>query len=333
MASATGREWSVAEWPGDFYGGEMPRISLVTPTYQQVATLRETIESVLRQDHRDLEYWVIDAGSRDGSVELMREYESDPRFHWISEPDRGQSDAINKGLARCTGEIFNWINSDDYLEPGALARVAAAFDKNPQAQIVSGLTSEFRDPSREEFNRIRLQLRATPEASIPVGVFCQPSTFWRTQIMRDIGVDTNLHYVMDWDLWVRYLARHGQKNVICLDDLLAHFRHHDAAKTTKGSTHFYDEAKTVFHKLHLTLNAPEEFLLREAEVRPGWQRRDFVLGPEFDRDRYLGCYAERMVRTWRSKDRAQAKVWLGRTWAHKPWITPWRVKMALRLMG
>jgi glycosyltransferase involved in cell wall biosynthesis len=310
----------------------MPRISLVTPTFQQAATLRETIESVLRQDHRDLDYWVIDAGSRDGTLDILREYERDPRFHWISEPDRGQSDAINKGLARCTGEIFNWINSDDFLEPGALARVAAAFEKNPRAEIVSGLTAEFREPAREEFNHIRLQLRATPEASIPVGVFCQPSTFWRTDIVREIGVDTSLHYVMDWDLWVRYLARHGQKNVVCLDDVLAHFRHHAAAKTSTGSAQFYDEARTVFHNLHLTLGAPEEFLEREVEARPDWQRRDFVLGPGFDRDRYLGCYAERMVRTWRSKDRAQARLWLRRTWAHKPWITPWRLKMALRLM-
>jgi len=299
----------------------MPRISLVTPTFRQAATLRETIESVLGQDHRDLDYWVIDAGSQDGTVELLREYESDPRFHWISEPDKGQSDAIGKGLARCTGEIFNWINSDDYLAPGALARVAAEFARNPRAEIVSGLTSEFREPERTEFNRIRLQVRSSAEATMTVGVFCQPSTFWRTAIVREIGVDTALHYVMDWDLWVRYLARHGQKNVVCIADLLAHFRHHAAAKTT-----------AVFQNLHLTLGAPAEFLIPEAEARTGWQRRDFVLGPEFDRERYLGCYAERMVRTWRSKDRALARLWLGRAWRYKPWITPWRVKMALRLM-
>ena len=276
----------------------MARISLVTPTYQQAATLRETIESVLRQDHRDLEYWVLDAGSRDGTVELLRGYEGDSRFHWSSEPDRGQSDAINKGLARCTGEIFNWINSDDYLEPGALALVANAFAKNPRADLVSGTTAEFRDPSRQEFNRIRLQLRGSAEASITVGVFCQPSTFWRTEIVRGLGgVDPGLHYVMDWDLWVRYLARHGQKNVVLIDDLLAHYRHHAAAKTATGSAQFYDEAKTVFHNLHLSLDAPEWFLLPEAETRSGWRRREFVLGPAFDRSRYLGCYAERMVRT------------------------------------
>ena len=312
----------------------MPRISLVTPTYQQASTLRETVESVLRQDHRDLDYWVIDAGSKDGTVELLREYENDPRFHWISEPDRGQSDAINKGLARCTGEIFNWINSDDYLEPSALTRVADAFAKNPRADIVSGATAEFRDPSPQEFNRIRLQLRNTAEASITVGVFCQPSTFWRTEIVRGLGgIDPALHYVLDWDLWVRYLARHGQENVVRIDDLLAHYRHHAAAKTATGSGQFYDEAKTVFHNLHLSLAAPEWFLLPEAELRTGGRRRDFVIGSSFDRGRYLGCYAERMVRTWRDKDRALARLWLGRTWVRKPWITPWRLKMALRLRG
>jgi glycosyltransferase involved in cell wall biosynthesis len=306
---------------------------LVTPTYQQSGTLRETIESVLRQDHRDLEYWVMDAGSRDGTVDLLRSYEGDPRFHWISEPDHGQSDAINKALARCTGEIFNWINSDDYLEPGALARVAEAFEKNPRADIVSGTTAEFRDPSPQAFNRIRLQLRSSAEATITVGVFCQPSTFWRTEIVRGLGgVDASLHYVMDWDLWVRYLARHGQRKVVRIDDLLAHFRHHAAAKTATQSGGFYDEADTVFHNLHLSLDAPDWFLLPEAEMRPGWKPRAFVFGPSFDRGRYLGCYAERMVRTWRSRDRARAKLWLGRTWVRKPWITPWRLKMALRLM-
>jgi glycosyltransferase involved in cell wall biosynthesis len=310
----------------------MVRISLVTPTFQQASTLRETIESVLGQDYRDVELWVMDAGSRDGTVELLREYERDPRFHWVSEPDKGQSDAINKGLARCTGEVFNWINSDDYLEPGALRRVAEEFEKNPRADIVSGLTAEFRAPPYEEFNRIRLQMRATAEATMTVGVFCQPSTFWRTAVVRELGgIDPMLHYVLDWDMWVRYLARHGQHNVVCIDDLLAHFRHHASAKTASASSGFYDEAKTVFQNLHLTLAAPEPFLVPEAETMKSWQRRAFVLGPGFDRDRYLGCYAERMVRTWRSKDRALARQWLNRAWAHKPWLTPWRAKMALRL--
>jgi len=311
----------------------VPRISLVTPTYHQASTIRETIESVLNQDYANVDYWVLDAGSKDGTVEILRSYENDPRFHWVSEPDRGQSDAINKGLARCTGEIFNWINSDDYLEPGALRLVAEAFRTNPRLDIVSGSTAEFRGNPPEIFNRIQLQIRATAEQSIPVGVYCQPSTFWRTEVVRELGgIDPSLHYVMDWNLWVRYLARYGQDNVLRLDDLLAHFRHHADAKTSASSSGFYDEAKTVFHNLHLSLNAPEPFLIPEVETSPDWQRRDFQLGPSFDRERYLGSYAERMVRTHRRKNPSLAKTWLGRSWAYKPWVTPWRIKMALRLL-
>ncbi len=149
----------------------MSRISLVTPTYQQAATLRETIESVLKQDYRDLELWVMDAGSKDGTVEMLREYEHDPRFHWVSEPDKGQSDAINKGLARCTGEIFNWINSDDYLEPGALSRVAEQFEKNPKADIVSGLTAESAIRRAKPFKQCAPADARDARASMVVGVF------------------------------------------------------------------------------------------------------------------------------------------------------------------
>jgi glycosyltransferase involved in cell wall biosynthesis len=311
----------------------VPRISIVTPTYNQASTIRQTIDSVLGQDHPDLEHWVFDAGSRDGTLEILRGYEGDPRFHWVSEPDRGQSDAINKGLARCTGDIFNWLNSDDYLEPGALRLVAESFAKNPGPDLVSGRTAEFRGDPPEIFNRIRLQMRASPEATIPVGVFCQPSTFWRTDIVRALGgIDPSLHCVLDWNLWVRYLARYGQDKVLLRDEVLAHFRHHDAAKTSAISSKFYDEARMVFHNLHLTLRAPEPFLLPEAEQDPAWERNDFQLGPAFDRERYLGCYAERMVRTYRKNDPALAKVWLRRALAYKPWITPWRMKMALRLL-
>jgi GT2 family glycosyltransferase len=311
----------------------VPRISIVTPTYNQASTIRETIDSVLGQDYPDVEHWVFDAGSRDGTLEILREYERDPRFHWVSEPDRGQSDAINKGLARCTGTIFNWINSDDYLEPGALRLVAESFEKNRDLDIVSGWTAEFRGSPPEIFNRIRLQMRASAEATIPVGVFCQPSTFWRTEIVRALGgIDASLHCVLDWNLWVRYLARHGQDKVLRQDELLAHFRHHPAAKTSLDSSKFYEEARMVFHNLHLTLRASEPFLIPEVEKNPAWERKEFQLGPAFNRERYLGSYAERMVRVYRKDQPALARIWLNRAMGYKPWLTPWRLKMAARLL-
>jgi glycosyltransferase involved in cell wall biosynthesis len=307
------------------------RISLVTPTLNQAATLRGTIESVLNQDYKNLEYWVFDAGSRDGTIEILREYERDARFHWVSEPDGGQSDAINKGLARSTGEIFNWINSDDYLEPGALSAIASSFEHNQSVDIISGKTAEFRNWPPQVFNIIQLPLRANPEATITVGVFCQPSTFWRTEIIRQLGgIDPSLHYEMDWDLWVRYLTRYGQERVRRIDRLIAHFRHHPDAKTTADSDKFYAEADAIFHGVLLCLDAPPAFYRLESNESSG-PKRTFVFGPHFNREKYLGMYAERMVRIYREKNRAQAKRWLAVAFAQKPWITFWRLKMALRL--
>jgi glycosyltransferase involved in cell wall biosynthesis len=305
------------------------RISIVTPTLNQAATLRETIESVLTQDHPDLEYWVFDAGSSDGTQAILREYEHDSRFHWCSEPDQGQSDAVNKGLARATGDIFNWLNSDDYLVPGALKKVARAFQASPQPDIVSGLTGEFRHPGPEVYNYIRLQVRSSPEETITVGVFCQPSTFWRTDIFRALGgLETSLHFTMDWHLWVKYLARYGQDKILLLPDPLAHYRHHARAKTSKDSGKFYGDVDRVFHDLNAAVHAPPEFL--DEQVRSTLPLA-FVLSPGFDRGLYLGRYAERMVRIYRKKDPALAKKWLRRAFRHKPGLTWWRVKMALRL--
>ena len=281
-----------------------------------------------------MEYWVFDAGSKDGTVNILREYEADPRFHWVSEPDKGQSDAINKGLARCTGEVFNWINSDDYLEPGALRHVADAFTRRPDLDIVSGWTDEFRGHPPVVFNRTQLQIRDTAEAGIPVGVYCQPGTFWRTEIVRALGgIDSSLHCVMDWNMWTRYLARYGQDKVQLLPRLLAHYRHHADTKTSKDSRKFYEEADQVFHNLHLTLNAPAPFLLPEVEKVPGWQRQDFQLSPDFNRERYLGCYAERMVRRHRQNNPSLAREWLRHAQAYPPGMSFWRIKMALRLRG
>lgn len=309
----------------------MIRISLTTPTFNQAATIRETIESVLRQDYTEIDYWVIDAGSTDGTLDILREYESDPRFHWLSEKDEGQGDAINKGLARATGDIYNWINSDDYLEPGALRKVAEAFEKNPALDIVSGKTSEFRGNPPEIYNYLTLQLRDTPENTITVGVFCQPSTFWKTSVFRELGgLDKSLHFTLDWHLWVKYLTRHGQGHVLLIDDVLAHFRQHPAAKTTKDSSKFYHDADRVFHDLLVDLEAPAEWI-NAITVPDGASKLDFEFGPQFDRSLYLGKYCERLVRVNRRKNPAIAKEWIKRSFDYKPGLTWWRIKMAARL--
>ena len=119
-----------------------PRISIVTPSFNQGKYIEQTIQSVLSQNYPNLEYIIIDGGSTDGTVEIIKKYEQQLTY-WISEPDKGQTDAINKGFAKCTGEIFNWINSDDYYSPNSLHIVAEVFSENPTAKVVCGLENGF----------------------------------------------------------------------------------------------------------------------------------------------------------------------------------------------
>src|SRR5260221_5302272 len=113
-------------------------VSIVTPSYNQGKFIRETIESVLTQDYANIEYWVIDGGSTDETLGILQQYENDPRFHWISEPDKGQSDAINKGWSRCQGDVLAWLCSDDLYCPGAIRTQVDYLLSHPDVDAVYG---------------------------------------------------------------------------------------------------------------------------------------------------------------------------------------------------
>src|SRR5438128_2723095 len=114
----------------------LPLVSIVTPSFNQGIYIRATIESVLSQDYPNLEYWVIDAGSEDETLNVLKLYNNDPRFHWISEPDNGQSDAINKGWSRCNGEILAWLGSDDLYCPGTITSQVNYLRSHPSVDAV-----------------------------------------------------------------------------------------------------------------------------------------------------------------------------------------------------
>lgn len=237
-----------------------PKISIVTPSFNQGQFIEQTILSVINQGYPNLEYIIIDGGSTDNTLDVIKKY-ADRITYWISEPDNGQSDALNKGLEKCTGDIFNWINSDDYLETGALLIIADAFN-NVNTDIVCGYTSIFEDTVEKEVVKHRTTVYGCLEATLVQQRISQPAMFYRLSVLKNLGgINTNLHYIMDLELWFRYLCSNGQDKMIFKDDLFAHFRIHGASKTGAYEERFREEEKAIWFYLLSILNANKIWVL------------------------------------------------------------------------
>ncbi|HEX6386420.1 MAG TPA: glycosyltransferase family 2 protein [Anaerolineae bacterium] len=178
------------------------KVSVVTPSFNQGQYLEETIRSVLLQGHPNLEYIVIDGGSSDGSVEIIRKYEPWLSY-WTSEPDRGQSDAINKGFARASGQIFGWLNSDDVYEPGALQRVAGYFAAEPACELLYG-TGWYLDANSVKTEACSWIRSFDPDLLLTFNFILQPAAFWRRSLWQRTGeLNISYHWAMDWEWFIR----------------------------------------------------------------------------------------------------------------------------------
>jgi glycosyltransferase involved in cell wall biosynthesis len=220
---------------------DTPLVSIVTPSFNQGRYLEETLRSVLEQDYPRIEYIVIDGGSTDGSVDIIRRY-ADRLADWVSEPDRGQSDALNKGFARSHGEVMAWLNSDDLYTPGAVRRAVEAFQAHPGAAVVYGdcayvdAEGGFVRPDRSKPFRRADALRGGHH-------FSQPAAFWRRFAWEAVGpLKTEYHYCMDLDLWMSMAARF---DFVYVPELWARYRLHEASKTVSGRTPFDREGDLV----------------------------------------------------------------------------------------
>jgi glycosyltransferase involved in cell wall biosynthesis len=214
-----------------------PLVSVITPSFNQARFVGAALESVLSQDYPNIEYAVCDGGSTDGTTDIIRGY-AGRLSYWISEPDAGQSDAMNKGLANTSGEIVTFLNSDDLLLPGAITAAVECLQRNPAIAAVYG-DVDFIDESDRLVRRLRWRdfdfvSLLTHRLSVP-----SPGAFFRRAVLDEVGwLDPTLHFAMDYDLWLRVGAR---KEVAHLHRALAHFRLSDSSKSVRQANQWLDE--------------------------------------------------------------------------------------------
>ncbi|MBN1267871.1 MAG: glycosyltransferase [Anaerolineales bacterium] len=221
-----------------------PLISIITPSFQQAHYLEQTIRSVLNQDYPNLEYIVIDGGSTDGSVDVIRRYENHIT-RWVSEPDKGQTDALNKGFAMANGEILAWLNSDDLYYPGAVSAAAAYLQQHAEVGLVYGDADYIDEDGKvigrfpaahTDYNRLRRGYVHIP----------QQAAFFRAFLWKQVGpLDPSFYFAMDYDLWVRLAS---VAPIRYQPDLWAAFRLHKGAKSVSEADRCWPEMLRVHER-------------------------------------------------------------------------------------
>lgn len=241
--------------PGE---GSWPRISIITPSYNQGRYIEETIRSVLLQGYPDLEYFIIDGGSTDETVDIIRKY-GKWLAGWVSESDDGQSEAINKGFARSSGEIVNWLCSDDLFTKGALQEVAKRFAENPDIDVLAGACA-LRYDDEPWKSGVRQAGRTDWEHAPYSGVIWQPSCFFRRELVgRQSLVRPDLHYCMDRELWTYLWSRKAKWDWV--SGAFSVFRFTEDNKSSVGGYKIISEIEEI-HRSYFKELVPLPYMLR-----------------------------------------------------------------------
>lgn len=235
---------------------DFPKITVITPSFNSGKFIEQTMDSVLSQAYPNLEYIVIDGGSNDGTVDIIKKYGKHLAY-WVSESDKGQSQAINKGLKRASGDIINWLNSDDYYEPGTLSQVAKAF-QDPAVSVLCGRSRLFKDSGETvRYSQGTDVYTGNLAKTIGWARIDQPETFFRKSAVEKMGpLNPAFHFVMDKEWWVKYLLLFGLSGVKKIDEVLVNYRLHEESKTVSQSEKFEEETSEFFFSLakHYKLN-------------------------------------------------------------------------------
>ncbi len=221
-----------------------PKVSIVTPSYNQGQFLEASIQSVLAQSYPNIEYIAVDGGSKDNSPEILKKYEQHFAW-WVSEKDKGHADALNKGFSHATGEILAWLNSDDVYLPNAVAEAVEILQKHPEASMVYG-DADLIDNSGAKIGQFasrQTDYRRLLRGSVHIP---QATTFFRADLWRRVGpLDLSLFFSFDYDLWVK-LAKVSQ--VLYVPRRWAQFRIHDDGKTIVNDDRCYPDMLRVLQR-------------------------------------------------------------------------------------
>ena len=224
---------------------DLPRITIVMPSYNQSRYLAEAIQSILEQNYPDLEFMILDGESTDGSQEIIKHY-SGHLAYWHSRQDEGQADALLQGFSRATGELMGWLNSDDVLLPGALFQIVQAYKSHPNGGIFGGNVLVI----NEQGNILRFWRTPSTAGWLARYGWCvisQPGSFFTRKAYKAVGgLHRDLHFIMDADLYLRMMKNHSR--YVKVDAWVSGFRLHSSSKTVMGSSNFDIEYESVRQK-------------------------------------------------------------------------------------
>lgn len=246
---------------------EHPKVTIVTPSFNQDPFLEATIRSVLEQDYPNIEYMIIDGGSTDGSVAIIERYASRLAY-WQSRKDKGQTDALNQGFSRSTGDVLAWLNSDDLLLPGAVSAAVKQLIAHPEAGMVYGncLLINAEGCKIGDFPAAQTDLKRLRRGYVHIP---QQAAFFRAELWRDVGpLDDSFFFAMDYDLWVR-LAQKAPLSYT--PEAWAAFRLHDDAKSISADDRCWPEMLKVHYRDGGSRFAPivAKYWVRKL-VQPAW---------------------------------------------------------------
>jgi glycosyltransferase involved in cell wall biosynthesis len=259
---------------------DSPLVSIVTPSFNQAPFLEATMRSVLDQDYPRIEYLIVDGGSSDGSAEIIKKF-ADKLAWWVSEVDKGQTDAINKGFARAKGQIFAWLNSDDTYEPGAVSAAVKYLQEHPEVGLVyadcnfideEGYAIGRFGAAQTDYKRLRQGYVHIP----------QQAMFFRAELWQAVGpLDPTFYFAMDYDLWVRIASRTQLRYLP--GQTWANFRIHTSGKTIAADYRCWPEMLRVHYReggSFFSIIVAKYYVRKLIAPIWNWRRRKMLLTPE-----------------------------------------------------